>query len=172
VELRRQMQVGVFALVVTLGGGVWGYFAQNSAIEERRNELTRVEAEVKRLEGVIKEVQQFETRKALMEKKVGAIEDIKLKQRRPARFLDEISASLPEQMWLVSVKDAGGGIQISGRSFDNVGIAAFMENLERAPSFRTVELVESKAEILQGRSIVTFTVVARLGVDKKKEETS
>jgi Tfp pilus assembly protein PilN len=107
-----------------------------------------------------------------MEKKVGAIEDLKLKQSRPARWLEEISHCLPDQMWLSSIKDIGGALQISGKSFDNVGIAAFMENLERSSSFATVELVESKSELMQGRQVVAFTVVARIAVSKKKEATS
>lgn len=171
-ELRRQLQVAVVVVLLAVAGGVWGYTTQNSNLEERQQELARVEEEIKRLEAIIKEVQQFETKKAQLDKKVGAIEEIKVKQRRPARLLDDISRSLPEQMWLISVKDTGGGMQISGKSFDNVGIAAFMENLERSPSFGSVELVESKSELLQGRQVVAFTVVARVTAAKKKEATS
>jgi len=172
VELRRQFQVALVTGLAVVGGGVWGYTLQNSALEARQQELAGIDQEIKRLEAVIKEVQQFETKKAQLDKKVGAIEDIKIKQRRPAQLLDDISRSLPDQMWLVSIKDAGGGVQISGKSFDNVGIAAFMENLERSASFGNVELVESKSELLQGRQVVAFTVVAHVIVLKKKEATS
>jgi type IV pilus assembly protein PilN len=143
-----------------------------SELAARQQELAGVEEEIKRLEEIIKEVQKFETKKAQMEKKVGAIEDLKLKQSRPARWLEEISHCLPDQMWLSSIKDIGGALQISGKSFDNVGIAAFMENLERSSSFATVELVESKSELMQGRQVVAFMVVARIAVSKKKEATS
>ncbi|MBM3224816.1 MAG: hypothetical protein FJZ47_13565 [Candidatus Tectomicrobia bacterium] len=163
VELRHQLQLAVVVLFAALGGGAWGYMAQQNELAARQQELAGIEEEIKRLEAVIKEVQKFETQKSVMEKKVSAIEDIKLKQRRPARVLDEISRNLPDQMWLTSIKDAGGGLQIVGKSFDNVGIAAFMENLERSPAFGSVELIESKSELLQGRQVVTFTVVARLG---------
>ena len=171
-ELRRQLQVAIVVVLAAVGAGVWGYTSQNSDLVTRRQELAGIEEEIKRLEEVVKEVQKFETKKALLDKKVGAIEDIKIKQRRPARLLDEISRSLPEQMWLVSIRDAGAGLQISGKSFDNVGIAAFMENLERSPSFGNVELVESKSELLQGKQVVAFTVVAHIAVSKKKEATS
>jgi type IV pilus assembly protein PilN len=172
VALRHQVQVAIVTVLAAVGGGVWGYTIQNSSLEARQQELAGIEEEIKRLEAVIKEVQKFETKKALLGKKVGAIEDIKIKQRRPARLLDEISRSLPEQMWLVSIRDAGGGLQISGKSFDNVGIAAFMENLERSPSFGNVELVESKSELLQGKQVVAFTVVAHIAGSQKKEATS
>jgi type IV pilus assembly protein PilN len=172
-ELRRQLQVAVVAVLLAIAGGVWGYITMNRHLEERQQELARVEEEIKRLEEIIKEVQRFETKKALLDKKVGAIEEIKTRQRRPARLLDDISSSLPEQIWLLSIRDTGGGgMQITGRSFDNVGIAAFMENLERSAAFGSVELVESKSELVQGRQVVAFTVVARVAVVAKKEPTS
>ena len=172
VELRHQLQAVIVAVLVVVGGSVWAYTTQNSELAARQQELAGVDEEIKRLEEIIKEVQKFETTKAQMEKKVGAIEDLKLKQSRPARFLEEISHSLPEQMWLSSIKDTGGALQISGKSFDNVGIAAFMENLERSLSFETIELIESKSELMQGRQVVAFTVVARITGSKKKEATS
>ena len=167
IELRRQIQVAVVVVVAAIGGGIGGYMAQNSNLQEHQQELAGIQEEVKHLEVIIKEVQKFETRQALLHKKVGAIEDIKTKQRRPARVLADISRSLPDQMWLVSIKDTGTGIQISGRSFDNVGIAAFMENLERSSSFGNVELIESRSELLQGRQVVVFTVLARTIAAKK-----
>ena len=172
VELRHQFQAAIVAVLVVVGGSLWAYTTQNSELTARQQDLAVVDEEIKRLEEIIKEVQKFETKKAQMEKKVGAIEDLKLNQSRPARWLEELSHSLPDQMWLSSVKDTGGALQISGKSFDNVGIAAFMENLERSPSFGTVELIESKSELMQGRQVVAFTVVARIAVSKKKEATS
>jgi type IV pilus assembly protein PilN len=172
VELRHQLQAAIVVVLAVVGGSVWAYTIQNSELAARQQDLVGVEEEIKRLEEIIKEVQKFETKKTQMEKKVGAIEDLKLKQNRPARLLEDISHSIPDQMWLSSVKDTGGALQISGKSFDNVGIAAFMENLERSPSFGTVELIESKTELMQGRQVVAFTVVARIAVSKKKEATS
>ena len=141
VELRHQLQTAIVAVLAVVGGSVWAYTIQNSELAARQQDLSGVEEEIKRLEEIIKEVQKFETKKAQMEKKVGAIEDLKLETEAVRRnLLEDISHSLPDQMWLSSIKDTGGALQISGKSFDNVGIAAFMENLERSPSFGTVEL--------------------------------
>jgi Tfp pilus assembly protein PilN len=70
------------------------------------------------------------------------------------------------------VKEVGPAYQISGRSFDNVGIAALMENLERSAWFEGVELVESKSEALQNRQILTFTVTARITRPAAKKEAT
>lgn len=54
-------------------------------------------------------------------------------QRQPARLLAAISQSLPEQIWLDAIRDTSGRLEITGRSFDNDNIAAFMENLGAVP---------------------------------------
>src|SRR5438034_9912399 len=113
IELRHQFQAAIVAVVVVVGGGVWAYTTQNSELAARQQELAGVEEEIKRLETIIKEVQKFETKKTQMEKKVGAIEDLKLTQSRPARWLEEISHCLPDQMWLSSIKDIGGALDSS-----------------------------------------------------------
>src|SRR5262249_56763903 len=93
-DLRNQFQAATVAVLAIVGGSVWAYTTQNSELAVRQQELAGVEEEIKRLEEIIKEVQKFETKKTQMEKKVGAIEDLKLKQNRPARLLEEISHSL------------------------------------------------------------------------------
>src|SRR6516162_3893589 len=110
IELRHQLQVAIVAVLAVGGGGAWAYTTQNRGIAARQQELAGVEEEIKRLEEIIKEVQKFEKHKVQMEKKVGAIEDLKLKQSRPAHLLEEISHSLPDQMWLISIKDTGGAL--------------------------------------------------------------
>jgi type IV pilus assembly protein PilN len=172
---RRQLQLGLVLIVASIAGGAWFYTVQRQELAERRNELGRLSAELQALDKIIKEVQQFQEKKSVLEKKVEVIGGLKKSQRRPARLLDEVSRSLPEQVWLISLKESGQAYQILGRSFDNVGIAAFMENLERSVWFEGVELVESKSEALQGRQVLAFTVTARLtgpAASKKKEATS
>lgn len=172
---RRQLQLSLVLLVAAIAGGAWFYTVQNQELHERHTELARLESELANLDKIIKEVQKFQNQKALLEQKVEVIGGLKKNQRRPARLLDEVSRSLPEQVWIMSVKESGQAYQIIGKSFDNVGIAAFMENLERSAVFEGVELIESKSEALQGRQLVGFTVTARLSgptMSKKKEATS
>ncbi len=172
---RQQLRLSLVLIVAAIGGGAWFYTVHNQELSERRQTLARLEAESKALDKIIKEVQKFQNQKTLLEQKVEVVGGLKKNQRRPARLLDEVSQSLPQQVWIISLKESGQAYQIIGKSFDNVGIAAFMENLERSAVFEGVELIESKSESLQGRQLVGFTVTARLSgptISKKKEVTS
>jgi type IV pilus assembly protein PilN len=162
IALRRQMTLAVVLLLAAIAGGAWFYDVQSRELTARRQELQRLAAELKRLEPIIKEVKEFETRKALLAQKVEVIGGLQTAQRRPARLLDEISRRLPEQVWLTQVRETEQAWTIVGKSFDNVGIASFMENLEGSRLFTNVGLVESKSEMLQGIEVKAFTVTARL----------
>ena len=59
-----------------------------------------MEEEIKRLEAIIKEVQKFETKKAQLDKKSERLKISSSNSSRPARLLEELSHSLPDQMWL------------------------------------------------------------------------
>lgn len=161
-ELRRQLTLAAAAMILTVLGGVWLYNGQQRELESKHRELRRIEAELKRLEKIVKEVQEFETRKASLEEKRNAISNLHTAQRRPARMLDEVSRLLPEQVWIIEFREGTDKLSITGKSFDNVGIASFMENLERSPLFEGVGLVESKSEVLQGREVKAFTVNMRI----------
>jgi Tfp pilus assembly protein PilN len=162
IALRRQLTLAVVLILAAVAGGAWFYDVQSRELTARRQELQRLAAELQRLEPIIQEVKEFETRKALLAQKVEVIGGLHTTQRRPARLLDEISRRLPEQVWLVQVREAEQAWTIVGKSFDNVGIASFMENLEGSRLFTHVGLVESKTELLQGLEVKAFTVTARL----------
>jgi Tfp pilus assembly protein PilN len=162
IALRRQLTLAVVLILAAVAGGAWFYDVQSRELTAKRQELQRLEAELQRLEPIIKEVKEFETRKALLVQKVEVIGGLQTTQRRPARLLDEISRRLPEQVWLVQVRETEQAWTIVGKSFDNVGIASFMENLEGSRLFTNVGLVESKTELLQGLEVKAFTVTARL----------
>jgi type IV pilus assembly protein PilN len=168
VELRRQVQVAVALLVLTLGYGVWLFYTQGQTQQAHARELEQLQAEVKSLEKIIKEVEQFQKQVALLEKKVEVIHNLKATQRIPAPWLDELSRGLPEQIWLEAIQESGTGLQIRGKSLNgNPGVADFMKNIEQSPFFGAAGLVESKSETFQDRQVMSFTITVPLAPPKK-----
>jgi Tfp pilus assembly protein PilN len=98
---------------------------------------------------------------------------LRTNQHRPAPVLDALSDSLPEQVWLLKVNETGSSLQITGNSLNGmVGIATFMDNLERSPWFGNAELIESKSEALAERTVVSFTLTVPITVPKPPQATS
>jgi type IV pilus assembly protein PilN len=151
---------------------VWFYDQQSRDLAAHQRELQRIEAELKALEKIVQEVKKFETDKASLQQKVEVVTHLQEAQRHPARLLDTVSRVLPDQVWLVELKEDEQSLRLTGKSFDNVGIASLMENLESSRLFRSVGLVESKSEILHGREVKAFTVIAQLAPVTTKEGVS
>jgi Tfp pilus assembly protein PilN len=172
-ELRRQIQVACVLVVMALGLGVWVFYTQGQTRQARERELQQLEAELKSLEKIIKEVRQFKKQSALLQRKIEAIETIKANQRVPAPYLDEISRRLPDQVWLVAIRETGTNMRISGKSLNgNPGVADFMKSIERSPLFGTAGLIEAKSETIQDRQVMAFTIVVPLISPKKAQATS
>ena len=159
-----QLSLTLLALLVLVAIGARLYSAQSYQLTAQRDEQRRMEADLHVLQPLLEKAARLKAEKAELERKASVIGGLRGAQRQPARLLAAISQSLPEQIWLDAVRDTGGQLEITGRSFDNENIAAFMENLGAVPGvpFSRVALVESKAGTLHGRPIVAFTVSAHL----------
>jgi Tfp pilus assembly protein PilN len=170
-EVRRQMQVAVLVVLLAIGLGAWLSYNQGQTRRMRERELQLVEAEIASLKQVIAEVREFESRKALLQRKLDAIKTIKANQRLPAPYLDEISRRLPKQIWLESLKENNSIMTIKGKSLNgNPGVADFMKSIERSPLFGAPGLIESIAETVQNRRVISFTVTVPMLNPKQERE--
>ncbi len=103
----------------------------------RENEKIRVaQVEVARLESVLKEVKDYEAKKARVQRKVDLINQLKQNQRGPVRLMDEISRALPDLVWLEKMEAHGNAVSMTGKAFNPPAVANFLENLKRVPSFQ------------------------------------
>ena len=173
-ELRKQLQLAAVLLVLVVAYGVYSYWGQTQERRDREDELQQIQAELDTLEKILKEVEAFEERTALLQRQLEAIRSIKTNQGLPAPYLDEISNRLPEQVWLVGLHETGKRIRIQGKSLNgNPGVADFMQSIESSPLFGTAELVESKTEEIQKLQVKSFAItVPILKLKKPTEDAS
>ena len=76
------------------------WWVEASRLREQREKNRVAQQEVTRLEAILKEVQDFENKKAQLQKKVDLINALKANQRGPVRLMDEVSNALPDLLWL------------------------------------------------------------------------
>ncbi|MEO8502914.1 MAG: PilN domain-containing protein [Acidobacteriota bacterium] len=122
-------------------GGYWYYLKYQIGL--RQDKITVSEAEVRRLESIIKEIDDYKIKKAALEHKISVINQLKQNQQGPVRIMDQISRALPELLWLDSMEVMGNNISVSGNAFNINAIANFIENLDKAPEFQEPILRDS-----------------------------
>ncbi|MEA2693470.1 MAG: type pilus assembly protein PilN, partial [Acidobacteriota bacterium] len=98
------------------------------------------------LSSVIKEVDDYKSKKGELERKIKVINDLKLNQRGPVKVMDNISRSLPELLWLDHLTMSASTIEIDGRAFNTNAVANFIENLDKVPEFGEPTLKDTQEQ--------------------------
>src|SRR5438270_4831920 len=104
---------GVLIGVLAVAGAWW---LQSQKNEAKEAEVAAAQREVEQMASVIKEVEDYKTKKSELERKIGIINDLKANQRGPVRVMDYVSRALPELLWLDRMKMTASSIEIEGRA--------------------------------------------------------
>jgi type IV pilus assembly protein PilN len=140
-NLTPYMLVGSLALFIA-AAGVW-WWRLDDTIEEKQSAIEDAQEELRKLETIKKEVDQYKADKAELERKIGVINDLKLAQRGPVRVMDHISRALPELLWLDRMRMTTDSIELDGRALNTNAVANFIENLDKVPAFEEPTLIEA-----------------------------
>jgi len=147
--------VGILILGVLVAGGWW--WARSRELADWQQKLEQVEKDLVRLQEVRKKAEQFKAQRALLEKKIELITNLKKRQTVPVHILDQISKNLPDFLWLDSMASTGGQISISGKATTYNAVSNFYDNLQSCGYFSDVVLGKT-AEVPEG---VSFSLTCR-----------
>ena len=137
--------------VAALAAGVTSfaaYLLYGSMIEaqQRRNDMLRTE--IKTLDKHIEEINDLETAKQRFIARMDIIE--KLQRSRPeiVHVFDEIVRTLPEGVYLTSVKQTGAALKFEGVAQSSTRVSSFMRNIDgsqwlRNPALEVVQTAKA-----------------------------
>lgn len=140
-ELKKQRQqefVAINAGVVLAAAAIVLFFhmmlsAQLSDQEERK---AYIQSEIAMLDSQIKQIDELQTRKEELLARMKVIQD--LQGRRPiiVRVFDELVRSVPNKVYLLSVKRDGDKFTIEGNAESNTQVSSFLRNLNASEWFK------------------------------------
>jgi type IV pilus assembly protein PilN len=149
-QLLEGKDIGLWLLAVglILGLAALGllWYLRHGTIAEKDVEIAEANKEVEELASVIKEVDDYKSKKTELERKIKVIGDLKLNQRGPVKVMDNISRSLPELLWLDHLTMSSSTIEIDGRAFNTNAVANFIENLDKVPEFGEPTLKDTQEQ--------------------------
>jgi len=148
-------------LVVILGLSVafagWRYYSLTAETERLEQDLATAHEQLKKVEDDRKAIEVLKAKKAAFQKQIDIITSLKNNQQVPVRLLDEVSRSLPDFLWLVSMQESGNQLTFSGRATTPNAYANFYNNLDASPFFQDVGKISYTAD----RDDVTFSLSAK-----------
>jgi Tfp pilus assembly protein PilN len=131
--------VMLFLVLGILGAFGW-WFITNNTLKEKQATVASKEVEAKRMDSIIKEVEDYTRRKESLQRRIDLINQLKQNQKGPVKVMDRISQDLPDLVWLDSLTMSGGVIDLAGRGLNPNAIANFVDNVKNDPLFEEPEL--------------------------------
>ena len=138
---RKEFLIGLgaaaaLAALVTL----LGHLTVSSMIDaqKRRNEL--LTAEIAELDKAIEQILALEEQKARMIARMQVIDTLQSSRPEVVKLFDDVVASLPEGVYLTSVKQSGKKLEFNGVAQSSTRVSAFMRNIDASETLSAPEL--------------------------------
>jgi len=162
-DVRAQALLGVGVLLVTIAGCWWYSVSLDEVLEARQEEKGDKEKQIVQLKEQVKQVQDFEQKKKLLEDKNRVIDQLESARVGPVKVLDYVSQSIePLKVWLTNLKLSADTVEVEGRALTNDDVVEFVNNLRRTDFFANINLQESKAAVENKINIYQFKLAFRL----------
>jgi type IV pilus assembly protein PilN len=159
---QKMMVVGSLLLVLTVALLGWRYWALGQQKADVAREIEAANREEARLQEILKQVQEFENRRKILEARVALIDELRKGQTAPVHMVDQISKALPDMTWLTNLQQNGYTLTMQGRCLTLTSLSDFIGNLEASRYFiRPVEIIDTSvaaAEGGKGPELIHFTI--------------
>jgi len=162
-ETTRQMfstlflSIGLLLIII-----VFFHLSLTREISRMDAQIAAYNEEIKRLKIDTKDVSKFKAEKEDLQRRLNIIHTLERAKTGPLRVLDELAMALPGKLWLTSLKEKDGKMELKGIAMDNPTIAQFMTNLEKTGVIKNVELVVSQQLERKDLKLKEFTMTCQV----------
>ena len=155
---------GAVAAAVVFGIG--GHLLYTGWIDSQIEQNNLLKKEIVKLDSQIADIQDLETRKQRLVARMQIIEQLQRSRPEIVHLFDEIVKTVPEGVYLTSIKQSGRKLEIHGVAQSSTRVSTFMRNIDSSswmdnPVLQVVE--SAKDSPTGGSSFTLFTDT--VGVD-------
>jgi type IV pilus assembly protein PilN len=160
---QKMMILGSLILVLVVAALGWRYWALGQQAAELEANIEAANREEERLQEILRQVREFEARKAMLQQRVDLIDELRKGQNAPVHMIDQVSRALPEMTWLTNMQQSPDGytLTIQGRCLTLTSLSDYIGNLESSRYFmRPVEIVDSTVVPATDKTpdLISFTI--------------
>ncbi|HHJ14043.1 MAG TPA: pilus assembly protein PilN [Gammaproteobacteria bacterium] len=136
-ELRKQKQQQF--VVVTAGTAVIGALLvllahmQFTSMIEQQNERNKfLKTEIAALDKKIKKIKELEKTKSALLARMDIIQQLQHSRPQSVHLMDELVFTLPDGVYLESIKQSGDKLTLKGLAQSNARVSAYMRNIDKS----------------------------------------
>ncbi len=163
-QLAEKVTVACSLVLVATGVFlVWWWWTLSRQSADLERDITTAQSETARLQVVIARMQRTEQRRNQLEQRVALIEQLRRSQTAAVHLLDQVSRTVPDGLWLVTLTEKGTDITIDGRCLALNSVSEFVNNVQTCNYFkRPVDVsTDSEANPQAGTDLVKFVLRAQ-----------
>ena len=134
-DLRKRRQkefviglAGAMGLAVLIG--LLAHFAVSTMIDAQQAKNDLLKSEIAQLDKQIEEIIALEEQKARMVARMEVIEKLQKSRPEVVKLFDEMVSTLPEGVYLTSVKQSDRRLEFNGVAQSSTRVSAFMRNID------------------------------------------
>jgi len=161
---RRQQQIGqhvtnfigiiVLAAVLSLGA----HTVASLELTNLKDETAQLTAQNKDMKEKIGKIEHLDALRAEVERKLKIVDRLQEGRFRSLMTLNEIAQRIPNNVWLISIKDNTADIGLEGLAESNQAVANFMRMLDQSPLFFNIKLQGISRVKVDGMPVRKFTL--------------
>jgi type IV pilus assembly protein PilN len=152
-------------LLITLSGF-------NQAIENQNQRNRFLEQEIAKIDDQIEEIRRLERMRDSLITRMRIIEELQQARSQIVHYFDQVVATLPDGVYLTSLKQNGDTTTVNGVAESNGRVSAYMVNLDDSPWFDDPQLVVIKSASRDQRRLADFTLTFKSVMRKDEDAKS
>jgi len=148
------------------------HLAVSSMIDSQHQRNDLLKAEIAGLDKAIEQILALEEQKDRMIARMEVIETLQSSRPEVVKLFDQVVATLPEGVYLTSVKQSGRKIEFNGVAQSSTRVSAFMRNIDASETLSAPELkvIQTGKDASPG-SLFTLFALMRAGADADEAST-
>jgi Tfp pilus assembly protein PilN len=148
------------------------FITQKARIGQLQGKITQYNAELAKLAGPKRLVDEYIKKEADLNTKLSEISSVDQGRFKLVRLMDGLSQSLVDNVWLTSFSEDGATLKIDCLTFSNLIVADLMERMKATGYFTTVELSQTEKTTVEGREVVRFSLTCGINPNPPDSLTS
>ena len=159
--VQQQLLAAVGLVIATIIGCIVWTATKSSTAEKKRVQIKEKQNELKQLDKIIGEVNEFTSKKKELEEKLKIIDELKRGKTGPVRALDDLASGIPNRVWLTKLEEKSKRVTLEGKAIAHEDVSALMKALQKSKYFSGVVLNVSKAtkDKDSGATLYEFKIV-------------
>jgi len=140
-------------------------------VKDLKTDISKLNKRKDSFQKIIDEIEKLKKDKLALENKLEAIKRLKKGAQQPVRILDALASLTPgDRLWIKSLKQSSGKLDLNGIALDNATIAQYMNKLTESPYFSAAKLGSTRLTQVGGRKLKSFTLTVAIAAKETEED--